>query len=397
MMQMQASRVAKSAAKEEMVVVVLIMICCVFFIIAGVGAAWFGQGKKGDKCKGPVENAKYELDERLECQYLGCNEGYGLDGTGTCVLDQSGKDCQGSITNAIYQTDVSNVCVFMTCNYGYQIDDSGACVKIEEGGAGAGAGGADAGGGGGGAGADAGGGGGASSVPINCVGSWNDTTPGGECRYGCGPETRNESYSITTASAHGGTSCPHAAGDSRTPDCGNPACPTVDTTETIDGIEFQVKYYDDRDGHSSYSYYNTELGFFWEGNKKEMTGFVSGEKRGGTDGYYYIIGTTQNNQLKWEQTTEEYIKKSIIKRSVNAVAPVEDKNGTCILNATHHASRIAKSQADYDCNGICTSKTSKGNCLDYTSYCDYRWANDPGGYYDRMNARLDSACEWVPN
>ena len=145
MMQMQASRVAKSAAKEEMVVVVLIMICCVFFIIAGVGAAWFGQGKKGDKCKGPVENAKYELDERLECQYLGCNEGYGLDGTGTCVLDQSGKDCQGSITNAIYETDISNVCVFMTCNYGYQIDDSGACVKIEEGGAGGGAG-AEAGG-----------------------------------------------------------------------------------------------------------------------------------------------------------------------------------------------------------------------------------------------------------
>jgi len=141
MMQMQASRVAESAAKEEMVVVVLIMICCVFFIIAGVGAAWFGQGKKGDKCKGPVENAKYELDKILECQYLGCNEGYGLDGTGTCVLDQSGKDCQGSITNAIYETDISNVCVFMTCNYGYQIDDSGACVKIEEGGAGAEAGG----------------------------------------------------------------------------------------------------------------------------------------------------------------------------------------------------------------------------------------------------------------
>jgi len=141
MMQMQASRVAESAAKEEMVVVVLIMICCVFFILAGFGAAWFGQGKKGDKCKGPVENAKYELDERLECQYLGCNEGYGLDGTGTCVLDQSGKDCQGSITNAIYETDVSNVCVFMTCNYGYQIDENGVCVVVPGGGAGAEAGG----------------------------------------------------------------------------------------------------------------------------------------------------------------------------------------------------------------------------------------------------------------
>ena len=145
MMQMPASRVAESAANEEMVVVVLIMICCVFFILAGFGAAWFGQGKKGDKCKGPVENAKYELDERLECQYLGCNEGYGLDGTGTCVLDQSGKDCQGSITNAIYETDVSNVCVFMTCNYGYQIDENGVCVKIEEESAGGGAG-AEAGG-----------------------------------------------------------------------------------------------------------------------------------------------------------------------------------------------------------------------------------------------------------
>ena len=232
---------------------------------------------------------------------------------------------------------------------------------------------------------------------INCVGSWVDTTPGGECRYGCGTETRNQSYSITTASAHGGTSCPHTTSARRTRDCGNPACPTVDTTETIDGIEFQVKYYDDRDGHSKYSYYNTELGFFWEGNKKEMTGIVSGEKRGGTDGYYYIIGTTQNNELKWRQTTEEYIKKSIIKRSVNAVAPVEDKNGTCKRSPTHHAARIAKSQADYDCNGICTSKTSKGNCLDIHTYCDYRWADDPGGYYGRMNARLDSACKWVSN
>jgi hypothetical protein len=231
--------------------------------------------------------------------------------------------------------------------------------------------------------------------PINCVGSWNDTTPGGECRYGCGTETRNESYSITTASAHGGTSCPHAAGDSRTQDCGNPACPTVDTTETIDGIEFQVKYYDDRDGHSKYSYYNTELGFFWEGNKKEMTGLVSGEKRGGTDGYYYIIGTTQNNELKWRQTTEEYIKKSIIKRSVNAVAPVEDTNGTCKRSPTNHASKTANGWwIDYDCNGICTSKTSKGNCLDIHTYCDYQHSSGSG---QRSNARLDSACEWVPN
>ena len=233
--------------------------------------------------------------------------------------------------------------------------------------------------------------------PVDCEGEFVDVTPGGECRYGCGTETRNVVYSITTPRAYGGQACPHADAYSRTQDCGNPACPTVDTTETIDGIEFQVKYYDDRDGHSSYSYYNTELGFFWEGNKKEMTGTVSGVKRGGTDGYYYIIGTTQNNELKWRQTTEEYIKKSIIKRSVNAVAPVEDKNGTCILNATHHASRIAKSQADYDCNGICTSKTSKGNCLNWNSYCDYRWADDPGGYSGRMNAQLGNACEWVSN
>ena len=233
--------------------------------------------------------------------------------------------------------------------------------------------------------------------PVDCEGEFVDVTPGGECRYGCGTETRNVVYSITTPRAYGGQACPHADAYSRTQDCGNPACPTVDTTETIDGIEFQVKYYDDRDGHSSYSYYNTELGFFWEGNKKEMTGTVSGVKRGGTDGYYYIIGTTQNNQLKWRQTTEEYIKKSIIKRSVNAVAPVEDKNGTCILNATHDAARVAKSQADYDCNGICTSKTSRGTCLNWNSYCDYRWADDPGGYSGRMNAQLGNACEWVSN
>jgi hypothetical protein len=233
--------------------------------------------------------------------------------------------------------------------------------------------------------------------PVDCEGEFVDVTPGGECRYGCGTETRNVVYSITTPRAYGGQACPHADAYSRTQDCGNPACPTVDTTETIDGIEFQVKYYDDRDGHSSYSYYNTELGFFWEGNKKEMTGTVSGVKRGGTDGYYYIIGATQNNELKWRQTTEEYIKKSIIKRSVDAVAPVEDTNGTCILNATHDAARVAKSQADYDCNGICTSKTSRGTCLNWNSYCDYRWADDPGGYSGRMNAQLGNACEWVSN
>jgi hypothetical protein len=231
--------------------------------------------------------------------------------------------------------------------------------------------------------------------PVDCEGEFVDVTPGGECRYGCGTETRNVVYSITTPRAYGGQACPHADAYSRTQDCGNPACPTVDTTETIDGIEFQVKYYDDRDGHSSYSYYNTELGFFWEGNKKEMTGTVSGVKRGGTDGYYYIIGTTQNNELKWRQTTEEYIKKSIIKRSVNAVAPVEDTNGTCKRSPTNHASKTANGWwIDYDCNGICTSKTSKGNCLDIHTYCDYQHSSGSG---QRSNARLDSACEWVPN
>ena len=105
--------------------------------------------------------------------------------------------------------------------------------------------------------------------------------------------------------------------------------------------------------------------------------------------------TTQNNELKWRQKTEEYIKKSIIKRSVNAVAPVEDTNGTCKRSPTNHASKTANGWwIDYDCNGICTSKTSKGNCLDIHTYCDYQHSSGSG---QRSNARLDSACEWVPN
>jgi hypothetical protein len=380
-----AGIISKTGGSDQMIIVVMVIIfCCIVSLMGGYGRYILMLPVEGDKCEmKDDENAEGIVDEESKCKFVRCKDTYATDTTGICVLDQSGEDCQGSITNAIYETNVSNVCEFNRCIIGYELGENDICVE-------------GTGGGGGGAGAG-GGGAGASSVPIACVGSWEDTTPGGECRYGCGPETRNESYSITTASAYGGTSCPHTAGESRTRDCGNPACPTVDTTETIDGIQFQVKYYDDRDGHSNYSYYNTELGFFWEGNKKEMTGIVSGEKRGGTDGYYYIIGTTQNNELKWRQTTEEYITKSIIKRSVNAVAPVEDTNGTCILNATHHASRIAKEQADYDCNGICTSKTSRGTCLNINTYCDYRWADDPGGYYGRMNARLDSACEWVPN
>ena len=72
--------------------------------------------------------------------------------------------------------------------------------------------------------------------PVDCEGEFVDRTPGGECRYGCGTETRNVVYSITTPRAYGGQACPHADAYSRTQDCGNPACPTVDTTETIDGI-----------------------------------------------------------------------------------------------------------------------------------------------------------------
>jgi len=235
--------------------------------------------------------------------------------------------------------------------------------------------------------------------PVDCVGefvdNWLYIPQGGECRYGCGPETRNVLYSITTPAAYGGDSCPHADAYSKTQDCGNPACPTVDKTETIDGIEFQVKYYDDRGGHSNYSYWSSEVGFIWEGNVKEMTGAVSGVKRGGKDAHYYIIGTTQHSELKWGQTRTEYKKKSIIKRSVNAVAPVEDTNGTCKRSPTNHASKTANGWwIDYDCNGICTSKTSKGNCLNIHTYCDYQHSSGSG---QRSNARLDSACEWVPN
>jgi len=49
-------------------------------------------------------------------------------------------------------------------------------------------------------------------IPVNCVGSWNDTST---CSASCGGGVLEEVYTITTPASNGGLSCPYASGETR--------------------------------------------------------------------------------------------------------------------------------------------------------------------------------------
>jgi len=248
------------------------------------------------------------------------------------------------------------------------------------------------------------------------------------CPYGCGPETKPTTYKITTPRAYGGRACPHTEGEAKEMDCGNPACLILDTTETIDGIQYEVKYYDDDPkggGHSSYSYWLSSKipknGVdvlkrvpIWEGVHRPL--LSDGERhfrRGkpGEDGHYYIKG---DNQVNKPNGGTGYVRKYIIKRSVDAVAPTTDTDGTCARDPDEHELKIRSGSAapaaiyleDVDCQSMCAGIDSKEGCTGRqgANYCDYsRWGiypKSPGfegwmGYTNTYSA-VD-ICKWTPN
>ena len=271
--------------------------------------------------------------------------------------------------------------------------------------------------------------------PVDCVGEFEDDWLGSSkkphCGYGCGPETKPATYKITTPRAYGGQACPYAEGHTKDIDCENPACPTVDTTETIDGIQYEVKYYDDDPkggGHSSYSYWRSSNlsrrstlpnGPIWEGvHRPLLSGGVKHFRRGepGQDGHYYIRG---DNVVAAGLGFDYYTNKSIVKRSVDAAAPTTDTNGTCARNPDEHELAIRSLTGildesamreeiwldDVDCLDMCAGIDSREECTGETGSksCKYtRWniyPNAPGweswmGYENSQ--RPYNICKWTP-
>ena len=217
------------------------------------------------------------------------------------------------------------------------------------------------------------------------------------CDFGCGTEMEGiYYYDIKTSAAHGGNACPHAQGDTKTASCELPSCPTVDTTETIGGITYDVKYYDCKDGHAGYYvqrngiYWHSPTTTIWNGEAKTSANFAVGTTEPdpliGSDGHGYLKGT--------EQTTTEggtYTRYSV-KRSQQ---PIPEK-GTCTLNkATEYVMKV-KGKSDYECAGRCVAKRSKGTCESTSETCDY--VTDGMSSYQvssRSRTGLAAACKWV--
>jgi hypothetical protein len=64
---------------------VIILIVCVFFIIGGL-YVYKMRDQEGDICTGDDPNAKYTLDEKLECRFATCAPGFEINENGTCVF-----------------------------------------------------------------------------------------------------------------------------------------------------------------------------------------------------------------------------------------------------------------------------------------------------------------------
>ena len=233
------------------------------------------------------------------------------------------------------------------------------------------------------------------ACPIDCVGEWKVSN--NSCDFDCGTGVQGTYYyDIKTSAAHGGNACPHAQGDTKTASCDLPSCPTVDTTETIGGITYDVKYYDGRDGHAGYYvqrngiYWYSPTTTIWNGEAKTSADFETGTTEPdpliGSDGHGYLKGT---EQTKIEGST--YTRYSV-KRSQQ---PIPEK-GTCTLNkATEYVMKVG-GKSDYECAGKCGAKRSKGTCESTHETCDYLIDGVPSYQVSsRSRKSLAGACKWV--
>jgi len=221
--------------------------------------------------------------------------------------------------------------------------------------------------------------------PIDCVGDWE--FPNGSCNRSCGDYIDSYQYVITTEAAHGGAACPHAAGDIEQRSCPYTACPTVDTTETIDGVTYDVKYYDITDGHVGYyvqrngPYWHSPTKTYWNGELKTSADFGTGTEPDpikGSDGHGYLKGTEQSTQGNYTRYS--------VKRSQQPIP----QQGTCVLDEAIESDMNNKGYTDYECELICGRQASEGTCESYQKTCDYQAS---GGV--RIRATLAGACKWV--
>ena len=228
------------------------------------------------------------------------------------------------------------------------------------------------------------------ACPIDCVGEWK--VYDNSCDYGCGTSvTGTYYYDIKTSAAHGGASCPNATGDTEMRNCDLPSCPTVDTTETIDGVTYDVKYYDPADGHNAYMVvYKYDINYpktttIWNGADKSSAQYgASDDPTIGSDGHGYLRG----DEMKGPYDKRTYY---VVKRSQQPIP-----QGTCVLNkATKYRMKI-DGYSDYECAGKCVTKASKGTCESTHETCDYVKDGVPSyEVYSRSRTALSGACKWL--
>jgi len=231
------------------------------------------------------------------------------------------------------------------------------------------------------------------ACPIDCVGEWKESN--NSCDFGCGTTLEGTFYyDIKTSAAHGGAACPHAQDTSKTKNCDLPSCPTVNTTETIGGIKYDVKYYDRADGHNAYTVsYHYDInypttGTIWNGQVKSTSDYgAADDPIIGSDGHGYLKGV----KMKGPYDRSTYY---VVKRSQQPIP-----QGKCELNKAYDYKMKLAGNSDYECAGKCVAQTSKSTCEDTRpgKTCDY--IRDGVSSYEpssRVTTSLKGACKWVP-
>jgi hypothetical protein len=226
------------------------------------------------------------------------------------------------------------------------------------------------------------------ACPIDCVGEWKLSS--NQCDFECGPQQGQYVYEVKTSAAHGGANCPNATGDTEMRDCENPACPTVDTTETIDGVEYEVKYYDPRSGDTAYYawYEHTPYmigGSIWGGiGQTDEAWSSSNDPIRSWDGHGYLRGDKMGTSGK-----RSYY---VVKRSKTPII----NPGTCVINKAFQYSMKKQGYDNYECEGRCAGKGSEGTCENNRDRCDYVKTGRSHFYTgNRKSSSLAGACKWL--
>jgi hypothetical protein len=231
------------------------------------------------------------------------------------------------------------------------------------------------------------------ACPIDCVGEWK--LDSNQCIQDCGPEQGQFVYEVKTSAAHGGASCPNATGDTEMRDCENPACPTVDTTETIDGVEYEVKYYDPKSGDTAYyAWYKSGVhptaGSIWGGIGQTAQHWgASDDPIRSWDGHGYLRGDkmgTSKMGVSGDMTLYA------VKRSKTPVS----NPGTCVIDKAYQYSMKKQGYDNYECEGRCAGKASEGTCENNRDRCDYLKRGRSHFYTsNRKASSLLGACKWL--